>query len=67
MGESAMTAAKRLSPGFIVAICFCIAALEGYDIQAFGVSAPHLAPELHLKDGWLRIIRPTEVDERDEA
>lgn len=25
------------------------------------------APELHLKDGWLRIIRPTEVDERDEA
>ena len=25
------------------------------------------APELHLKDGWLRIVRPTEVDERDEA
>lgn len=25
------------------------------------------APELHLKDGWLRIVRPTEVDERDEG
>ena len=25
------------------------------------------APELHLKDGWLRIVRPTEVDERDEV
>jgi 16S rRNA processing protein RimM len=24
------------------------------------------APELHLNDGWLRIVRPTEVDERDE-
>ncbi|MDO8380726.1 MFS transporter [Phenylobacterium sp.] len=50
-----MTAAvaKRLSPGFIVAICFCIAALEGYDIQAFGVSAPHMAPELHLNPGQM--------------
>ncbi len=48
-----MTAAKRLSPGFIVAICFCIAALEGYDIQAFGVSGPHLAPELHLNPGQM--------------
>ena len=50
-----MTATKRLSPGFIVAICFCIAALEGYDIQAFGVSAPHMAPELGLNPaqmGW---------------
>lgn len=25
------------------------------------------APELHLNDGWLRIVRPTEVGERDEA
>ena len=48
-----MTAAKRLSPGFIVAICFCIAALEGYDIQAFGVSAPHMAPELGLNPGQM--------------
>ncbi len=45
--------AKRLSPGFIVAICFFIAALEGYDIQAFGVSAPHLAPDLALSPGQM--------------
>lgn len=45
----------RLAPGFIVAICFGIAALEGYDIQAFGVAAPHMAPELGLGPaalGW---------------
>ncbi|WP_332767560.1 MFS transporter [Phenylobacterium sp.] len=38
----------RLGPGFIVAICFSIAALEGYDIQAFGVAAPRMAPDLGL-------------------
>lgn len=45
----------RLAPGFIVAICFGIAALEGYDIQAFGIAAPHMAPELGLGPaelGW---------------
>jgi len=50
-----MPATGRLSPGFIVAICFCIAALEGYDIQAFGVAAPRMAPELGLGPvqlGW---------------
>lgn len=48
-------AAGRLRPGFIVAICFCIAALEGYDIQAFGVAAPRMAPDLGLGPsqlGW---------------
>ena len=25
------------------------------------------APDLHITEGWLRIVRPTEVDERDEA
>jgi len=24
------------------------------------------APELHISEGWLRIVRPTEVSERDE-
>lgn len=38
----------KLAPGLVVGICFFIAALEGYDIQAFGVSAPHMAPELKL-------------------
>jgi AAHS family 3-hydroxyphenylpropionic acid transporter len=38
-----------------VFVCFLIAALEGYDIQAFGVAAPRLAPELGLgaaQLGW---------------
>lgn len=50
-GSSTRTA----NPGLIVAICFGIAALEGYDIQAFGVAAPHMAPDLGLGPaqlGW---------------
>ena len=46
---------RAAKPGLIVAICFGIAALEGYDIQAFGVAAPHMAPELGLGPaqlGW---------------
>ena len=49
------TGARRLGAGAIIAICFFIAALEGYDIQAFGVAAPQLAPELGLTSaqlGW---------------
>jgi len=48
-----MTAPIR--PGLVIGICFLIAALEGYDIQAFGVAAPHFAPELRLNPaqvGW---------------
>jgi AAHS family 3-hydroxyphenylpropionic acid transporter len=52
-----MTAAAigrgRVGPGLIVAICFGVAALEGYDIQAFGIAAPRLAPELHLGAGQM--------------
>lgn len=43
------------SAGLIVFICFFIAALEGYDIQAFGVAAPRLVAELGLsagQQGW---------------
>ncbi len=45
-----MTQAKRFEavPGLIVAICFAVAALEGYDIQAFGVAAPQLVVRLGL-------------------
>lgn len=52
---TAQAAKGRVSPGLVVAICFCVAALEGYDIQAFGIAAPHFAPELHLgpsQVGW---------------
>jgi len=39
----------------VVFVCFLIAAIEGYDIQAFGVAAPKMAPELGLDPsqlGW---------------
>lgn len=35
----------------VILICFAIAALEGYDIQAFGVSAPKIAAMLGLDPG----------------
>lgn len=41
--------------GLIVLVCFLIAAVEGYDIQAFGVAAPRMVPELGLtpgQQGW---------------
>lgn len=43
----------------IVFICFLIAAIEGYDIQAFGVAAPKMVPELGLdpaQQGWAASI-----------
>lgn len=39
-----------------VALCFAVAILEGFDIQALGVAAPKLAPELGLAPnqmGWV--------------
>src|SRR5689334_1366147 len=49
MTTSATAQAERgTASGLIVLLCFFIAGLEGYDIQAFGVAAPRLAPELHL-------------------
>lgn len=48
-------AAKPINPMLVVAICFSIAALEGYDIQAFGIAAPQFAPQLKLDPaqmGW---------------
>ena len=41
--------------GLIILICLFIAALEGYDIQAFGVAAPRMVAELGLapaEQGW---------------
>lgn len=40
----------------VVALCFAIAVLEGFDIQALGVAAPKLAPEFGLSPaqmGWV--------------
>jgi len=46
---------KSVASGRVVFVCFLIAAVEGYDIQAFGVAAPQMAPELGLNPsqlGW---------------
>lgn len=42
-----------------VALCFAVAVLEGFDIQAIGVAAPRLAPEFGLSPdqmGWVFAI-----------
>ena len=41
-------AAPIFNSRLVIGICFLIAALEGYDIQAFGVAAPHFAPQMGL-------------------
>jgi len=41
----------RRNAAAIVVLCFLIAVLEGYDIQAFGVAAPLLVAELGLDAG----------------
>lgn len=53
--QAVRAAGERAGAGVIVLICFLIAAVEGYDIQAFGVAAPKLIPELGLdpsQQGW---------------
>lgn len=51
--------AARFGAGVVVFVCFLVAAIEGYDIQAFGVAAPKLIPELGLnpgQQGWAASI-----------
>jgi MFS transporter, AAHS family, 3-hydroxyphenylpropionic acid transporter len=52
--ESASSASSKSA--LTVALCFAVAVLEGFDIQALGVAAPKLAPELGLAPsqmGWV--------------
>lgn len=51
------TAASQPSakPGSAAVLCFLVAALEGYDIQSFGVAAPALAKQLGLGDGGVGV------------
>jgi AAHS family 3-hydroxyphenylpropionic acid transporter len=45
----------RVGAGVVVLLCFLVAAIEGYDIQAFGVASPKLVPDLGLdpgQQGW---------------
>lgn len=39
-----------------IALCFAVAVLEGFDIQAIGVAAPRLAPELGFAPGQMGSI-----------
>jgi len=39
-----------------IALCFLVAVLEGYDIQAIGVAAPRLAPALGLSPDQLGLV-----------
>lgn len=50
---NAKTAAPRIA--VTLALCFCAAVLEGYDVQAFGIAAPKLVAALGLdpaRQGW---------------
>jgi MFS family permease len=45
----------RFGAGLVVFVCFLVATIEGYDIQAFGVASPKLVHELGLgpgQQGW---------------
>ena len=42
--------------GLAIGICMLIAALDGFDIQAFGVAAPKMAPALGLHPAQLGLI-----------
>lgn len=58
MQRSDQVAAAVTAPNLAVTVslCFCIAVLEGFDIQAIGVAAPRLAPEFGLAAaqlGWV--------------
>lgn len=39
-----------------VTLCFLVAVVEGFDIQALGVAAPKLAPQFNLSPGQLGLI-----------
>ena len=49
-----MSARERMA--LTVGLCFLVAVLEGFDIQAMGVAAPRLAPQFALEAtqmGWV--------------
>ncbi|MGI4877585.1 MAG: MFS transporter [Janthinobacterium lividum] len=37
----------------VLLLCFLVASLEGFDIQAFGITAPRLIVEFHLGPAWI--------------
>lgn len=53
MGASAQAAPRA---GVTLFLCFLIALLEGFDIQAIGVAAPYLIPQLGLTPGQAGVV-----------
>lgn len=53
MSATIGSAAVRNGTAVTVLLCFLVAVVEGFDIQAIGVAAPRLAPELGLSSGAL--------------
>src|SRR5579872_7388888 len=47
------TAGRPARVAAAIAVCCAIGALEGYDIQAVGVSAPAMAPALHMPEAFI--------------
>ncbi len=43
--------AERTAMFRATSVCIWVTLLEGFDIQALGVAAPHLVPDLHLSPG----------------
>jgi AAHS family 3-hydroxyphenylpropionic acid transporter len=55
----AASGGRSTRAGITIALCFAVAVLEGFDIQAIGIAAPRLAPELGLaagQMGWIFAI-----------
>jgi AAHS family 3-hydroxyphenylpropionic acid transporter len=50
------TPAVPVNAALTIALCFAVAVIEGFDIQAIGVAAPRLAPELGLPPDQLGLI-----------
>jgi AAHS family 3-hydroxyphenylpropionic acid transporter len=51
--DAAITQKPSTGRAITVALCFMVAIVEGYDIQAIGVAAPRLAPQFGLAPGEL--------------
>ena len=48
--------APGVNAGLVIGVCMLVAGLDGFDIQAFGVAAPRMAPALGLNPGALGLI-----------
>jgi MFS transporter, AAHS family, 3-hydroxyphenylpropionic acid transporter len=54
--SSAAASQRPASSVITVALCFAVAVLEGFDIQAIGVAAPRLSPELGFASNQMGLI-----------